>query len=186
MTPERWAQIRQIFDGALERPQQDRAAYLRVRCARDDELRREVESLLTNYDGSEDFLSTPAAELSRALATLGDNSGEFPIVPRVGPYQLERRIGRGGMGTVWLATRFDREYEKGRGENGQARHGYRRNPAALPYGAPSARRFESSQYRRADRWRIHARRTPVPGDGVRRGNARRDQYCENRQSTIFD
>ena len=93
MTPERWAQIRQIFDGALERPQQDRAAYLRVTCARDEELRREVESLLSNYEGSEEFLNTPAVDLSRALATFEEHSSELPMIPRVGPYQLERRIG---------------------------------------------------------------------------------------------
>ena len=115
MTPERWAQIRQIFDGALERPQQDRAAYLRVVCARDDELRREVESLLASHDESGDFLNQPAAELSRApcCGTSDDlSSGEFPRMLRVGPYQFERRIGRGGMGSVWLATRVDHEYQR--------------------------------------------------------------------------
>ena len=63
-------QIRQIFDGALERPDVDRAAYLRVVCARDDELRREVESLLSSHDAAGDFLDKPAANMSGMTHTL--------------------------------------------------------------------------------------------------------------------
>ena len=67
MTPQRWEQIRQVFDGALERPAQDRAAYLRVLCARDDELRREVETLLLSSERAGEFLETPAAQLSQFI-----------------------------------------------------------------------------------------------------------------------
>ena len=48
MTPERWVQIRRIFDAAVERPARDRAAYLRAVCAQDGQVRKEVESLLAS------------------------------------------------------------------------------------------------------------------------------------------
>jgi serine/threonine protein kinase len=107
VTPERWAQIRQIFEGALERPPKDRAAYLRVVCARDDPMRQEVESLLESHDDASDFLARPAADLGSTLHFSGEESGEYPAGFRAGPYLLEKRIGRGGMGSVWLASRPD-------------------------------------------------------------------------------
>jgi serine/threonine protein kinase len=116
LTPQRWEQIRQVFDGALERPAKDRAAYLRVLCARDDELRREVETLLRSSEQAGEFLETPAAHLSqfvsRGPSHNDDDAGAFPEGYRLGPYQFVRRIGRGGMGAVWLANRFDHEYHK--------------------------------------------------------------------------
>jgi eukaryotic-like serine/threonine-protein kinase len=111
LTPQRWAQIRQVFDGALERPAKDRAAYLRVLCARDEELRHEVESLLRSHEQSDEFLETPAAQLSQIVSQTEDIS-DYPHGYRIGPYEFDRRIGRGGMGAVWLATRFDKEYKK--------------------------------------------------------------------------
>ncbi len=112
MTPERWAKVRDIFEGAVERPAKDRAAYLRVVCARDDELRREVESLIASHDEATDFLSKPAAQLSQVIVPREEDTNEYQPGYRLGPYEFVKRIGTGGMGSVWLATRFDSEYKK--------------------------------------------------------------------------
>ena len=188
MTPERWAQIRQIFDGALERPEVDRAAYLRVVCARDDELRREVESLLPSHDSAGDFLDKPAASfrpMTQTMISSGIDIPEYPPGYRVGAYELQKCIGRGGMGSVWLATRSDNEFKKQvaiklvkRGMDTQEilrRFRLERQVLAgltIPTSPP-------------DRRRIHARRPSLPGDGVRRGHSDRP-LLRTHKSTITE
>ena len=67
-------------------------------------MRREVESLLASHDDASGFLAKPAADLGYTLHYSGEESAEYPAGFRAGPYQLEKRIGRGGMGSVWLAS----------------------------------------------------------------------------------
>ena len=55
-----WQRIRELFHGALERDPDDRAAFLREACGGDDQVRREVASLLAAHDNADGFLSGPA------------------------------------------------------------------------------------------------------------------------------
>jgi hypothetical protein len=62
MTPERWQKIKQLYNAALECEVSHRAAYLKEACAGDDELYREVESLLAQDSRAGEFLEKPAIE----------------------------------------------------------------------------------------------------------------------------
>ncbi len=62
MTPERWRQIEQIYHSTLEREESQRSSFLKEACAGDEELRREVESLLAHKDQAESFIEAPALE----------------------------------------------------------------------------------------------------------------------------
>ena len=116
MRPERWREIRALFDRVQELPPDERARVLDAACAEDPELRHEVESLHDLAAEAEPFLESPAAEdaaLFRATETgglLGDfapTEDESAARPggRIGPYRIVREIGHGGMGTVYLAER---------------------------------------------------------------------------------
>jgi len=101
MTPERWREVKCLFDRALDRPPEDRAALLASESCRDPELAAEVERLLKASESAGDFLETPAidgVDLSALRAT--------PRLPSaIGPYAIEDEIGAGGMGTVYRAAR---------------------------------------------------------------------------------
>jgi serine/threonine-protein kinase len=112
MTPERWRQIERVCQEALDRAPDDRAAFLDRECAGDAALRREVASLLGQQRNAEGLLETPAWEI--AADVLGDAAAvpppRFEHGRRLGPFEIDRLVGVGGMGEVYRArdTRLGR------------------------------------------------------------------------------
>jgi serine/threonine-protein kinase len=107
---ERWKQIEALFCSALELQPEERAAFVARAANGDDELRREVEALLEQHLLAADYLETPAAASFYKRAE--EDSSARMIGRRVGAYRLLKEVGRGGMGSVFLAERADGEYRQ--------------------------------------------------------------------------
>ena len=101
MTPERYQQIGDLYHAALEIDAVERAAFLERECAADEDLRREVESLIASHEQSADFIAIPA--ISVAAELLAAREAEGPKGQVVGRYRVLSLIGSGGMGRVYLA-----------------------------------------------------------------------------------
>ena len=115
MTSETWQQLKSIFHGALELKPDERAAFVNKACAGDAGLRIRVDQLLASHDESGDFLASPALVDAGLVATgeYAEGAGaQTRVGERIGPYEIIREIGHGGMGTVFLALRADDQYRK--------------------------------------------------------------------------
>jgi eukaryotic-like serine/threonine-protein kinase len=108
MFPERWQQVAQVFEAALEVELAQRAAFLAEACAGEVELQREVETLLKARDRAGDFLQQDAL-VDEAVRT----AAEKPILAtgqRVAHFEVLAPLGAGAMGEVYRArdTRLER------------------------------------------------------------------------------
>src|SRR5262245_4561446 len=101
MNPEHWGQIEQLYHAALELSSGKRAAFLDANCKDDQELRREVESLLAYDEQARRFIESPPDTLAAEMVAA---ERVPPLVGgNISHYQILSLLGRGGMGEVYLA-----------------------------------------------------------------------------------
>jgi len=120
MTDDRWRRIKALFQAAVERPVDERAAFLASATGDDDRLRREVESLLASDANDSGVLDRLPVAADAVIADLNP----LPVSPHapvldlsveeqrhVGPYEVVSLIGAGAMGEVYRArdTKLNRD-----------------------------------------------------------------------------
>ncbi len=96
---DRFAMMRKIFDSAMTKPVEQRDAFLKFACGKDESMRAELNALVQAQADAGTFLQTPAQAQAQSTQMIG-------------PYRVIRELGRGGMGIVYLGMRDDGAFRK--------------------------------------------------------------------------
>jgi serine/threonine protein kinase len=110
MSSEHLKKVGELFDAALELDPQERPDFLKKACGTDEALLIEVESLIAAHFQAGNFIQT--APFGKISDVIPDEEKSITPGKTIGAYKIVREIGRGGMGTVYLAERADEQFKK--------------------------------------------------------------------------
>jgi serine/threonine protein kinase/tetratricopeptide (TPR) repeat protein len=110
VSSKRWERLNELFHAALALPPRERTSFLERACPEDSGLRAEVRELIAAHERPAGFIE--AMPIAGAAVWLEAEMQPSVAGRRLGAYRVEREIGRGGMGAVYLARRADGQYEQ--------------------------------------------------------------------------
>lgn len=108
MDAERAHRLEQLYHSALEHPDNERSAFLKSACGRDDALLEEIESLLAHDRQADSFIERPALEVAARLVAqseISSRDGRDPVSPgqTVSHYRIIEKLGEAAWASSTVA-----------------------------------------------------------------------------------
>jgi len=109
MSPERWALLQSVFEQALALEPAERAGFIATACGTDFSLREQLLALVFASGAADAGFEE---QIDRVVSASARDTLDIPPGDVIGAYRIEKVMGRGGMGTVYLAQRADEQYRQ--------------------------------------------------------------------------